>query len=119
MTPETVQPNWTPQKRAAAIFFVVFLAIQILVPLYLLTRPRPARFGWQMYAGAKAPHSVTLTRKDGSEITVPASAFVGAYRGDLEMIEALPPFLCQRYPGVQSVRLNFTRSESLEFPCQR
>jgi hypothetical protein len=114
-----VQSNWTPRKRAAAVFFAGFLAIQILVPLYMLTRPRPARFGWQMYSGAKAPLSITLIRKNGTEVTIPSDDYFGAYRGDLDVIETLPAYLCQRDSGVVSVRLNFAHSESLEFPCRK
>ncbi len=118
MTPGPAQQMWTREKRVAAVFFVLFLAIQIIVPLYKLTEPRPARFGWQMYAGAKAPISATLTRLDGSNITVGLAPYFGQYRGDLDLIEALPPYFCRRYPGVKTVRLNFMHADAMEFQCR-
>ena len=99
--------NRTPRKRAAACFFVAFLVVQVVVPLVQLTQPRPARFGWQMYAGAKAPESVTLIRQDGSEKTYGMSFYLGSYRSDLDITEALPRFICQKQPHLKGVRLNF------------
>ena len=107
-----------PRKRTAACFFVAFLTIQIAVPVYKLFGPRPSRFGWQMYAGAKAPTTVSMIREDGSEKTVEISFFLGNYRSDLDLIDALPPFLCARDPRIKKVRLNFHHSEPLEIECR-
>lgn len=118
MTPESSQ-KLTARQRAAVVFFVVFLAIQIVVPACKLFGSRPERFGWQMYAGAKAPSTVNLIREDGTEKTVPVSFYLGNYRSDLDLIEALPPFLCAKDRRTKTVRLNFLYSEPLEFPCHR
>ena len=38
-----------------AAFILLWLAVQVGVPLWQLTNPRPSRFGWQMYAKVKIP----------------------------------------------------------------
>ena len=40
------------------------------MPLWQLTVPRPARFGWQMYAGISQPAVFTAVKPDGSLATV-------------------------------------------------
>jgi hypothetical protein len=41
------------RQKLVALFFAAFLLVQLAVPAYMLTQPRPARFGWQMYYGVR------------------------------------------------------------------
>jgi hypothetical protein len=104
--------------RAAAVFFVVYLAIQVIVPVLRLFDARPSRWGWQMYAGTKAPISADLIREDGTMKTVPVAFYLGNYRSDLDLLEALPPYLCKKDPRTKVVRLNFGNAPSRDFPCR-
>ena len=98
---------------------IAFLVVQILVPAWQLTRPRPARFGWQMYAaGAQASEFAAIGR-DGSVTSVALEDYVVRRRDDLDVLRYLPPAICAR-TGAASVRYRrAAASEPVEIPCRR
>ena len=64
---------------------IAFLVVQVAVPLWQLTVPRPARFGWQMYAGISQPAVFTAVKPDGSLATVSLDEYVIRPRDDLHL----------------------------------
>lgn len=100
-------------------FFIVYLALQITIPVVQLFRPRPARFAWQMFSGVSVPLRVQV--KTGAEVReIDVREVVGNWRGDLDAEKHLPPFLCRRFPEASSVLLYYLEAdEPREFPCNR
>ena len=105
-------------KRAAACFFVVYLIVQVGLPVYRLWAPRPARFGWQMFSASAFPVRVWLLRRDGSEEPLAPDAYVGNARGDLDYERFVLPHICKMRPDAVSVRFQLPGpSAAKDYPC--
>ena len=104
-------------RRAAACFFVLYLIVQVSVPIYRLWAPRPARFGWQMFSSSVYPVRVWLLRRDGSEEPIEPTAYVGNPRADLDYERFVPPHICKMRPDVASVRFPLpAQAPAKEYP---
>jgi hypothetical protein len=98
---------------------VAYLVVQLAVPLWQLTRPRPARFGWQMYAGISQPLTFAAVNADGSLTPVPLDRYIIRLRTDIDLIRYIPPAVCQR---TQAVAVRYTvipERQPREVRCQR
>ena len=94
----------------------LWLMLQIGIPLYALTQPRPARWGWQMFAGISVPlRFEAVTANETFPILL--SDYVGNQRGDLELTTYLPPEICRRTRAI-AVRYRVLPARiSTEFAC--
>jgi hypothetical protein len=87
--------------------------------LWQLTRPRPARFGWQMYAGLAQASEFTSIHRDGSRATAPLDHYIIRPRDDLDLLRYLPPAICAR-TGAAAVRyLPAPGHQPVEIVCRR
>jgi len=92
------------RRLVAASFLVVFLAIQLAVPLVqLVWSPRPARFGWQMYSVKSAAPRFELIMRDGSASPLDITPYVTSMRADVPLARFLPPHLCNLFPDAAAV----------------
>lgn len=113
-------PPWTLRERGAAAFFVLYLAVQLAVPIWRLSQPeRPGRFGWQMFAGTEARVRFVLLFDGGGEQGIDPIPFQVARRLDQRLDEALPAFLCQRGEHPLAVRVERAGLPPREVPCPR
>jgi hypothetical protein len=65
--------------------------LQLAVPAVLLFRPRPQRFGWQMFSSATVVPTLVLHRATGRRDTVDINLYFAVRRpelarGDLELV---------------------------------
>lgn len=98
---------------------LVFLGVQLAVPAWQLTRPRPARFGWQMYAGAAQATEFLAVDRDGSQRAAPLDEYIVRLRDDLDLLRFLPPAICAR-TGAVAVRYREHPGQPLvEIACRR
>jgi hypothetical protein len=98
------------------VAFFAILAAQVVIPAWQLAfAVRPARFGWQMYAGSRLPSRIVVSA-GGAEREVLASDYLGNLRLDLDTEERLPPTICRRERAVRVV-YHFPDREPREFPC--
>ena len=98
---------------------IAFLVVQVVVPSWQLTRPRPARFGWQMYAAGARASEFAVVGRDGSVTTVALEEYIVRRRDDLDVLRYLPPAICAR-TGAAAVRYRDAASlASVEIPCRR
>ena len=93
----------TRARRWPMLFFFVYLAVQIALPVYHLFRPRPTRFGWQMFSAASVPAHVWIVSGDHLEEISPA-AYIGYFRADLEWERYALPHLCRVRSEATAVR---------------
>ncbi len=109
-----------PSTMIAACFFAVFLAVQILVPLaQFMWAPRPARFGWQMYAVASAAPRFELIMRDGTAKPLDITPYVTSLRGDVPLARFLPQHLCTLFPGAAAVHYKMDDgSQAGAYQCQ-
>jgi len=96
-----------------------FLAIQIAVPAWQLTQPRPARFGWQMYAAGAPASGFSAVGRDGSVTAVVLESYVVRRRDDLDLLRYLPPAICARTGAVAVRYRQAARPEPVDIPCRR
>ena len=107
------------RKSLARIFFVVFLLIQVTVPAVQLFRPRPARFGWQMFSAIQRPPEFRVRLRSGASLTVDGYRYVGNARGDLDYERFLPPHLCRVVWGAVAVEYRTPHREAVrEYRCR-
>jgi hypothetical protein len=105
-------PVWTRRHGLAAAFSLAFLSVQIAVAAYQLSAPRPARFGWQMWAARKPSPQFLAVMRDGTKQPADLLKFVGVSRGEMDLEEALPPHLCRFIPGIAAVEVVTRGTES-------
>jgi hypothetical protein len=90
----------------AATFFVAFLLVQVAVPLFQLTQPRPARFGWHMYSTIRADalgESFHIQHAGGELSPVRRSAHVARARSEIDYRAVLPSYLCEVTTGAVAI----------------
>jgi hypothetical protein len=87
--------GWTVPRVAAAIFFVGFLSVQLLVPALVRSDSRPARFGWRMYSTAPLEVQVTAVLRDGSRRPIEPRDHLPGLRADVDFASSLAPYLCR------------------------
>jgi hypothetical protein len=108
----------TAARVAGTVFFVLFLVIQTAVPLFQLTAPRPARFGWQMFSGRQQRARFSLVLRDGTHQPVNLGLFVAQSRGEVNLEEALPQHLCRVVPDLAAVQITAQASDQPRVhPC--
>lgn len=86
--------DWRANPRIAAIVIVVFLAVQLAIPISRLSPAEtPHRWAWQMFS--RAPHSVEFTLHTPTDETpVDVRRYMARARGDIELIASMPSHLC-------------------------
>jgi len=101
--------KWSSENKLALAFILLFLSIQVGVPLTRLWSPRPARFGWHMWSTVPPRREVFLLMRDGSSGPADISRYVAQARGELDLDKALPPHLCRLLPDVAVVQIRSNR----------
>lgn len=107
-------PGWRWKDVLAATFCLSYLGIQLVVPVIQLGAPRPARFGWQMWAARRSVPAFVVLMKNGMRQPVAPSAHVGMSRVEIDLGEALPPHLCRVVAGIAAVEVRGAGSEMLQ-----
>jgi hypothetical protein len=99
---------------------LLYVVLQIIIPAFQLTQPRPARFGWQMYAGVSQPVAFTIVYPDGATAPVRLADYVGRVRADTDLERYLPPAICARERRAVAVRYRIIPERGLrEVGCER
>jgi hypothetical protein len=89
----------------AATFVVVWLAVQVAVPLVQRLTTEGARpFSWQMFSRRVDPPRFKVVDADGSEHEVKGwESHFGRFRREVDFGRHVPPFLCQSEPGAVAI----------------
>lgn len=108
--------RWTPRDVVIAVLAVAFLAAQLAVPAALLFRPRPQRFGWQMFSSAPGTPAVVGRWADGTRHTLDLDSYFAFLRGDIGPSYAglLPAHICRVTPGLAAVELHRAPNVAVE-----
>ena len=75
------------------------------MPSLLLFGPRPARFGWQMFASHSVAPVIVAIRADGSRRAPRVDDYFAFRRGDIapDSLARLPAHVCRVEPGIERV----------------
>lgn len=97
--------GWTRTTLRRALLCAAYVSVQIVVPAVLLLGPRPARFGWQMFAAHTIAPAFAVEHADGRRAMVDVDDFFAFRRGDLDpaVFDRLPPHLCRVDPSITTV----------------
>ncbi len=100
-------PGWSTRDRLVGAVVVAYLVLQLVVPAVMLFRPRPQRFGWQMFTNAPVLPKLVLHRTTGRRDTVDIDPYFAIRRpelspGDLDLVGA---HVCRVTPDVALVEL--------------
>ncbi len=91
--------------------FVGFLAVQLILPLFVLWGPRPSRFGWQMYSAVRPMPRFEVSIADGSTHEVEVARHVVRARAEVPYGTLLPHHLCGVVPGAEAVLVEWPAEE--------
>ena len=94
---------WSRAARVRAVFLVVFLVGQFALCVHQLGQPRPARFGWQMYSGARNPVAYRVKGRNGSLKDVRVGDYLAVIRDEMDQLAVLPRAICSRETAASSV----------------
>ena len=89
-------------------FVAVALGLMLLVPLASVDEPRPAKFGWHMYAAAVHLPDIEIRLSDGSIEERNIGDIASGFRPEVDYFLPVARHICEREPNVDSVQL--TRS---------
>lgn len=89
---------------------VLFLAVQLAIPISRFGHESARRFGWQMFSSAApAPQFVVMTAND--EIDMDLGDYMARVRADIDVASRLPSHLCEIVPDAQLVTWDDSRFE--------
>lgn len=94
--------DWRQSRGIAATIIVLFIVVQLAIPIALLSGERGQRFGWQMYSIARVPPEFVVTTPEG-EIVIDVNDYVPTRRAEIDLAVHLPPHLCEVIPGAETV----------------
>lgn len=100
-----------PRSVAAALFIVLWLGVQVGLPLWKRFQPHQQRFGWQMYSGWRARATPTRgtefvgVRADGERVQVNRRRYMVRYRPEIRggYVERMTAHICRVEPSLRSV----------------
>lgn len=76
--------RWSIGTAAAALFVLLFLLIQLVVPIVALFGSRPGRLGWQMYSAMPSLPSAWTVSADGSLTRLHLADFFALQRAEID-----------------------------------
>ena len=83
--PFPASPEWSARDRLVAAVVVTYLVLQLLIPAIMLFRPRPQRFGWQMFSSVPVVPRLVLHRTTGRRDTVDINRYFAIRRPELAL----------------------------------
>jgi hypothetical protein len=106
------------RRRLTLAVFSAIVVFQLGVPLAQLWAPRPARWGWQMYATLSSTPTFTVVLKTGTVQPVDPAAYVTLMRTEIDFATVLPPHICHMMPDAVAVRIQQSQTSQLgEYSC--
>lgn len=94
--------DWRQSRVAAGLIILVFVVVQLAIPLSRLGSNGPQRFAWQMFSKATQNREFVVTTDHG-ETEVVLADYLAMARGDIDLTVYLPEHLCSVIEGAESV----------------
>ena len=89
--------DWRLSRVATAVAIVVFLAVQLAIPISRFGDEGARRFGWQMFSSAgQEPHFVVTTSTE--ELEIDLEDYMAMIRVDVDIAGLMPEHLCSVIP---------------------
>ena len=94
--------SWRKTPTAARAFVVVWLLVQLAIPIARATSDAPGRFIWHMFSSSAAAPLYTVATPNSS-VVVDLEDITARLRADLPFDEFVPLHLCATIPGAVAV----------------
>ena len=101
------------RSGAAASFFVLWIALQLVIPLTRGDHPRPTRFAWQMYSDVRLAPALAVETSSGARTPVSATENLGNRRIDLDWEDADLGVVCRAVPDAVRVHAEWRDGRAL------
>jgi hypothetical protein len=103
------------RQSARLVIAGTVLSIQAVLAVAVLTAPRPAPYGWQMYSAVPYnPPAWAVT--DGTATPINAEAFFVHGRAEIDRVALLRTRGCE-LTGADSIRIQLRDESVEEVPC--
>lgn len=107
------------RRRLTRVVFSAIVAFQLGMPLVQLWAPRPARWGWQMYATLPIPPTFSVVLHNGTVQPVDSAAYVTLMRTEVDLAIVLPPHICRVTLEAVAVQIQQSQTSQLgEYVCR-
>lgn len=107
------------RRRLTTFVFGAMLILQVGIPLAQLWAPRPARWGWQMYATLPSTPTFSVVLANGSVQPVEPSVHLTYVRMDINLQAVLPRHLCQTVADAVTVQIHHSQTAQWqEYLCR-
>jgi hypothetical protein len=102
------------RDRLIGALVVMYLLVHLAVPMVMLFRARPQRFGWQMFTTEPVFPWLVIHRRTGARDTVDANIYFANRRADLAtgFLHLVGPHVCRVTAGVTVVELWLRRDSA-------
>jgi hypothetical protein len=115
-SPPASPRSW--RHTVSALALVGILLAQIVPPTVQLLKPKPQRFGWQMFSAFNPIPQYELIMPDGQIVPVDLHQHVGAWRNEADYARYLPAHLQRVYPQARGIRVRWPDRPGVEvIPC--
>lgn len=106
-------------STGVVVFALVWVAVQVAVPVAQLDEERPARWGWQMFSQAEPAPRLIGHRADGAEVPLRARDYFVRYRWEsTNYAEPLAAVACRTERGLVAVSVQpHSAPAATSFPC--
>lgn len=95
--------SWRRSPVVAAVTISIFLLVQLALPIARFDdTERGTRFAWHMFSGARGIPEFVVKTADGDRDVV-LENYMARVRVDIDLVNTLPPHLCQVYPNAMAV----------------
>ena len=94
--------SWRKIPAAARAFVVLWLLVQLAIPIAGAMSDAPGRFIWHMFSSSAAAPLYTVTTPNSS-VNVDLEDITARLRADLPFNEFVPPHLCATVPEAIAV----------------
>ena len=121
MRPSPAFSSWPARDRFVAAVVVTYLALQLLVPAVMLFRPRPQRFGWQMFTNVPVFPWMVLHRNTGRRDTLDINRYFAMRRPELALgdLGFVATHVCRVTPDAALVELTVPPDSTPRlYPCR-
>ena len=85
---------WQRSSRVATTVVVLWLAMQLIVPIWRLTSDDQDRFAWRMFSTFEPRPEFVVHTPSGSSVA-DLDALTARLRGDLDLERHMPDHLCR------------------------
>lgn len=108
---EVQPPAWSRRTALTAVFFIGFVAVQLIVPL-VQVGSAPTRFGWKMFAATYPFVQFSAEYPDGTVERIRPQPY-RKFRPEVRYENHMPAHLCGQLPDATAILVHMPNKTEL------